>query len=148
MTSKLRLKAVAVLAGAIALTSAVAGGSAFSASTGPARLATSPGKNGRIAFRRYLDSGHSTGAIYTIATNGTTEQQVTKPTTGIVDDNADWSRDASLIVFTRCAPDLPCVVYTVHPDGSNETRVTPCSAASTSVDATCEDGEDGSFLPD
>jgi TolB protein len=148
MTPQLRLTAVAVLAGVIALSSAFAGGSAFSTSAGPARVVTSPGKNGRIAFRRYLDTGHSTGAIYTIAANGTAEQQVTKPTTGIVDDNADWSRDASLIVFTRCAPDLPCIVYTVRPDGSNETRLTPCSAASTIVDATCEDGQDGSFLPD
>ena len=148
MTPQLRLKAVAVLAGVIALISAFAGASAYSASTEPARVATSPGKNGRIAFRRYLDIGHSTEAIYTIAANGTAERQVTKPTTGVVDDFADWSRDASLIVFTRCAPDLPCIVYTVRPDGSNETRLTSCSAASTSVDATCEDGEDGSFLPD
>jgi hypothetical protein len=83
MTPQLRLKAVALLVGVIAVSSALAGGSAFSASAGPTRVATSPGKNGRIAFRRYLDTGHSTGAIYTIAANGTAEQQVTKPTTGL-----------------------------------------------------------------
>jgi Tol biopolymer transport system component len=99
-------------------------------------------------LRRYLDAGHSTGAIYTIAANGTGEQQVTSPAAGVVDDNPDWSRDASLIVFTRCAPDLPCVVYTAAPDGSTETRLSPCSPASTAVDATCEDGEGASFGSD
>jgi TolB protein len=148
MTPQLRLKAVALLVGVIAVSSALAGGSAFSASAGPTRVATPPGKNGRIAFKRYLDSSRSTGAIFTIAANGTAEQQVTKPDQGTIDDQPDWSRDGSLLAFTRCAPDLPCVVYTVRPDGSDQTRLTACGSSTVGVDATCEDGQDVSFLPD
>lgn len=33
-------------------------------------FATSPGRNGRIAFKHYLDSGRGTGAIFTIDANG------------------------------------------------------------------------------
>ena len=32
--------------------------------------ATAPGKNGGIAFKRYLDGGRSTGAIFTVNASG------------------------------------------------------------------------------
>ena len=63
--------------------------------------ATAPGKNGEIAFKRYLDSGRSTGAIFTIDANGKGERQITKPESGVVDDQPDWSPDGSLLVFHR-----------------------------------------------
>ena len=35
-----------------------------------AAWATAPGKNGEIVFRRYLDPGRTTGAIFTIRSDG------------------------------------------------------------------------------
>jgi TolB protein len=115
-----------------------------------AASATVPGKNGGIAFKRYLDSGRSTGAIFTIDTSGKVERQITKPEPGAVDDQPDWSPDGSLLVFHRCAPNLPCLIYTVKPDGSDLSRLSPpCSAPGQDNAATqCEDGESASFLPD
>jgi hypothetical protein len=44
-----------------------------------AALATVPGKNGRIAFRRYFNSDHTKGAIFTINADGSGERRVTHP---------------------------------------------------------------------
>jgi TolB protein len=121
----------------------VAASAALAAAAAPATSTTAPGKNGAIAFKRYLDSSRTTGAIFTMDASGKNVRQVTTPETGTVDDQPDWSPDGSLLVFYRCAPDSPCGVYTVKPDGSALTPVLPCSAGSE-----CEDGEGGSFLPD
>jgi TolB protein len=92
-----------------------------------ASYATAPGKNGRIAFRRYFNGDHSWGAVFTINANGTGERQVTHPPKGVVDDQPDWAPDGSLIAFSRCPKDRACAVYTVHSDGSGLTRVSkPC----------------------
>jgi TolB protein len=104
---------------------------------------TSPGKNGAIAFKRFLDSSRATGAIFTMDASGKNARQITTPAAGTVDDQPDWSPDGSLLVFYRCAPNSPCGVYTVKPDGSALTPLLPCSAG-----GECEDGEGGSFLPD
>ena len=69
--------------------------------------ATAPGANGAIAFKRYLDSERTTGAILTIDANGTAEQQITKPEPGVLDDQPDWSSDGSLLVFHRACPTAP-----------------------------------------
>ena len=98
--------------------------------------ATAPGKNGRIAFKRYLDSGRSRGAIFTIDANGNAQRQVTKPGSGAVDDQPDWSPSGSLLVFHRGVPvpDSPFAIYTVKPDGSDEARLSPaCPAGSLQV---------------
>jgi TolB protein len=96
-------------------------------------LATAPGKNGRIAFRRYLDKNQTWGAIYTINPDGTGSRQVTHPPKGTVDDQPDWSRDGSLLVFgsNRDRASHPKAniifssIYSVHPDGSGVTRLSP-----------------------
>jgi Tol biopolymer transport system component len=109
--------------------------------------ATSPGKNGGIAFKRYLDGGRSRGAIFTVDASGQGERQVTRPQAGVVDDQPDWSPDGSLLVFERSGS--PYAIYTVKPDGSDLTRLSPpCSASGPGVETTCEDGEGASFLPD
>ena len=67
----------------------------------PVAGATPPGRNGAIAFKRYLDDAHSSSALFTIRPDGTGERQVTRPVGGELDDQPDWSRDGSRIVFTR-----------------------------------------------
>jgi TolB protein len=109
--------------------------------------ATAPGKNGRIAFRRYFDAAHHAGAIFTITADGSGEQQVTHPPRGMYDDQPDWSPNGSLLVFSRCVPDTICAVYTVHPDGSGLKRISPACPGNT-VPPKCEDDGNTSFLPD
>jgi Tol biopolymer transport system component len=87
-------------------------------------------------FKRYLDSGRSTGAIFAIEPSGKAERQITKPGAGVVDDQPDWSRDGSLLVFHRTG--TPWAIFRVKSDGSDLVRLSPPS----------EDGEGASFLPD
>ena len=146
MSRRRRIQALTGLAFVIAISSALAGHSAFSA---PSQWTTAPGKNGQIGFKRYLDNGQSKGAIFTIGANGTGERQITSPDSGVTDDQPDWSPDGSLLVFFRCAPDVPCAIYTVKPDGSRLTRLSPaCSVTGPGVETKCEDGANGAFLPD
>jgi TolB protein len=147
MSRRHRLKAIAALACVIAVSSALAGRSAFSAQ--PAResgAATAPGKNGRIAFRRYLDTNGSWGAVFTIDPSGKNERQVSHPPKAVVDDQPEWAPDGSLITFTRCAKDANCAIYVVRPDGSGLARL---SAACPAGDQSgCVDDSHPSFSPD
>jgi TolB protein len=135
MSLRTRLAAIAALASMIAV-AGLAGSSAFSAHATTRSTATSPGKNGGIVFRRWLDSSNSTGALFTVAANGKGAQQVTHPDSGVEDGSPDWSPDGSLIVFHRTGN--PYAIYTVKPDGSQLQRVTQPD----------EDGSGVSFLPD
>ena len=111
--------------------------------------ATAPGKNGRIAFRRYFNDDHSWGAVFTIDASGTGQRQVTHPPKGVVDDQPDWAPDGSRIAFSRCPkkPEGPCAIYTVHPDGSGLTRVSkPCPPSGRIPP--CTDDYVASFSPD
>ena len=134
--------------GCIAIAGLICAIAVSSALAGQARVATEPGKNGLIAIKRYNDAQRSTGAIYTVAPDGSSAHQVTRPAPGVVDDQPDWSPDGSLITFFRCPPDASCEVFTVKPDGSGETQVTPGTGACPPVAANCEDGADPTFLPD
>ena len=87
--------------------------------------ATTPGKNGRIAFKGYLDADNSTGAIFTVWPDGSRARQITFPAVGTVDDQPDWSPDGSLIAFRRCVPDTVCAIYTVRPNGTHLRRLSP-----------------------
>ena len=136
MSHRNRLAAIAALAGTIAASSGLAGTAAFAAHATKAATATSPGKNGAIAFRRWLDSSQSTGALFTVGANGKGAQQVTRPDAGAEDGGPDWSPDGSLLVFQRTGN--PYAVYTVKPDGSELQRLTTPD----------EDASEASFLPD
>jgi TolB protein len=118
------------------------------ATAGPA-VATTPGEDGRIAFKGYLDADRSTGAIFTTLPRGGRPSQITFPGLGTVDDQPDWSPDGSLIAFRRCAPDAPCAIYTVRPNGTNLHRLTaPCTATPLNIETECVDESDVAFLPD
>ena len=111
--------------------------------------ATTPGVNGRIAFKRYLDADRSTGAILTVQPNGARARQITFPDPGTVDDQPDWSPDGTLVAFRRCAPDTVCAIYTVRPDGTHLHRLSaPCTASAPDIETTCADESEVAFLPD
>ena len=149
MSRRTRIISLTLLAVVIAISSAVAGRSASSAPLESTKLATAPGKNGRIAFRRWFDSNETTGAIFTINANGKGERQITPRKAGVGDDHPDWSADGSRLTFDRCMADVPCAVYTVGANGGNLTRVSPpCSESGPDVTTKCEEGSHPSFLPD
>lgn len=89
-------------------------------------LATPPGDNGSIVFRRYLGPERTVGTIFTIAPDGTGERRVTRPPRGLSDDFPDFAGDGSFIAFERCGD--TCRIFTVRPDGSRLRQVGPgCS---------------------
>jgi TolB protein len=91
--------------------------------------ATFPGRNGRIAFRRFLNEERTWGAVFTINADGTDERQITFPPQGYVDRNPDFSPDGRQIAFERegvdCGPDCGYdEIFIVDVDGSDLTQLT------------------------
>jgi TolB protein len=84
-------------------------------------LATPPGENGDIAFRRYLGPDRTQGTIYLTAPDGTNQRRLTTAPKGGGDDYPDVAADGSFVAFQRCA--ATCHVFTVKPDGSHLERV-------------------------
>jgi len=125
-----------------------------------ASWATSPGKNGQIAFRRYLDPGKNTGAIFTANPNGTRVKQVTRPRRGVVDQFVDWSPNGRKLVFERKVPcpaggprdglDNTCDrIYTVSRDGKGLKALVPCGfKVSKPFPGTCVGARTPSWSPD
>jgi Tol biopolymer transport system component len=95
-------------------------------------------EKGKIAFRRYLDAGRTTGAILTANPDGSAIRQVTRPPRGVIDQYPDFSPDGKAIVFHRMVPcppegtrngiDRTCdLIYTVGVDGKGLKQLVPCS---------------------
>lgn len=80
-------------------------------------LATSPGANGQIAFRRYLGPGRTNGTIFTAAPDGSDERQLTSVSKNASDDYPDFASDGTFVAFQRCGR-AGCHLYTVQTDGS------------------------------
>jgi TolB protein len=102
---------------------------AITSVTSQTAQATFAGRNGRIAFRRFLNDEQSWGAVFTINADGTDEQQITFPPQGFVDRNPDVSPDGQRIAFEReavdCGPDcFDDEIFVVDADGSNPTQLT------------------------
>jgi Tol biopolymer transport system component len=91
--------------------------------TAAGAVATAPGDNGQIAFRRYLGPDRTSGAIFTIAPDGTAERQLTRPPRPASDDFPDFAANGSFVAFQRCRD--ACAIYTVRADGSKLKRVGP-----------------------
>jgi Tol biopolymer transport system component len=85
-------------------------------------LATPPGRDGNIVFRRYLGPNRTQGAIFTIAPDGAGERQLTTAPAKASDDYPDYASDGSFVAFQRC-PRGPCRIYTVRADGSGLARI-------------------------
>jgi len=107
--------------------------------------ATAPGKNGQIAFRRYLGPNRTKGAIFIAAPDGTGERQLTRPPAKVGDDFPDVAPGGGLIAFQRCG--ATCGIYTVHPDGSGLRRVDHgCTGGR--IPPACADNSSPAISPD
>jgi Tol biopolymer transport system component len=109
--------------------------------------ATPPGENGQIAYRRIVNASQGTSPIFALRADGTDRRQLTHPGRGVEDTQPDWSADGRLITFQRCAPDTVCAVYTVRPDGTQLTRVSPPCDVSPADLQQCIDEDDPAFMP-
>ena len=108
--------------------------------------ATPPGKNGRIAFRRYFDAAKTTGAVFVVNADGKGEHQVTHVPQGTSDDQPDWAPNGSRIIFTRCPPG-GCSIWAVNPDGSHLQHVSGTCRGSQLPPACVEDSSPA-YSPD
>lgn len=102
---------------------------AFSLLTTASALATAPGQNGKLAFRRTFNPQHTWGALFTANPDGSAVHRITRPRRFVADIEPDWSRDGTRIVFQRidvngcgagCETDEIDVVAS---DGSRLTRI-------------------------
>jgi hypothetical protein len=59
------------------------------------------GKNGRIAFRRFLTAGQAWEALFTINPDGTGERQITHPHRKVLDYDPDVSPDGRWLVYAK-----------------------------------------------
>jgi Tol biopolymer transport system component len=128
-----------------------AGCAAAAAVACAAALATTPGGNGQIAFRRYFNDAQTRSAIFTMSADGSNIRRITHAPRRTHDDQADWSPDAKRLAFTRIPADGPNYVEVVNADGSGLQRVTPRCTKKPPPDRVprgCEDAGEVSFAPD
>jgi TolB protein len=86
-----------------------------------AALATAPGTNGEIAFRRYLGPDRTKGAIFVAVPDGSGERELTTPPANTSDDYPDVASDGSFVAFQRCG--RTCHLFTVNADGTGLRRI-------------------------
>lgn len=110
--------------------------------------ATTPGRNGLIAFTRYrLQNAPIWSEIWVANPDGTDARKVSHSPKAAEDDQAHWSPDGTWIVFDRCTSNGPCSVWLVRPDGSGQRRLSP-ACHSTRPATVCADDSGPSFAPD
>jgi TolB protein len=111
-------------------------------------LATAPGTNGDIAFRRYLGPDRTKGAIFIAHPDGTGERQLTS---NAEDDYPDVSPDGRFVAFQRC-DEVICEIWVANSDGSSAHRVgdnchrPPPKCADDSYPAISPDGKQIAFV--
>src|SRR4051794_16360287 len=106
----------------VATAAVVAAGSAALAAH-----ATAPGSNGQIAFRRFFDTQHRTGAIFLVNPDGSGERQLTHPPRGTIDAEGDapsFSPDGLKLLFTRKTA-VAEEIWQINVDGSHARRLSP-----------------------
>lgn len=113
------------------------------AASAEAGHATTPARNGSIAFQRYVFQDHPLQADLFIANaDGSGERRLTRAPRGRIDDQPDWSADGKRIVFQRGpSVDGPWTLWTVSSDGRGAKQLSP-------VRGRCLDESSPSFSPD
>jgi TolB protein len=86
----------------------------------PLANATVHGPNGRVAFRQYLNTEQTHGAIFTIKPGGTGLHQVTHPVRGVITTEPDWSPNGRWIVYHR-EKQQRTQVFKIRANGSHRT---------------------------
>jgi TolB protein len=105
---------------AVALAALVACGAVAVASAG---LATT---NGKIVFRRYLDSAHQSGALFTVNPDGSGLRRITHPPKAVVETEPVWSPDSKRIAF-EYDQGSRSRVYLINADGRDPKPLAPCT---------------------
>ena len=82
------------------------GALAVTATAAAAAVATTPGSNGQIAFRRWLNDETSRSALYTMNPDGTGVRRIVPRLRHGHDDQSDWAPVAGCSVASRAA--APC----------------------------------------
>lgn len=110
--------------------------------------ATTPGKDGLIAFTRYrLQNSPLWSEIWVANPDGAGAHKVSHSPTAVEDDQAHWSPDGRWIVFDRCLAGGPCSIWLVRPDGSGQRRLSPTCKPTRSSEV-CADDSGAAFAPD
>ena len=78
-------------------------------------------RDGRIAFRRYLNDAQTQGAVFTIEPDGGSMRQVTHPRPGAVTDEPEWSPNGRWIAFMREDNHGNSRLFKIRPNGTNRT---------------------------
>jgi TolB protein len=120
--------ALTVLLSAAAAGGLAACGGSGTHSTGTTAVAAyaRPQLSGVIVFRRFFDSAHHTGAIFTIAADGRGERQVSHPPPGSVDSlngPPGFMSDRSAFIFDRTDAHGNGSLWRVNADGTDERRL-------------------------
>src|SRR3954468_24517436 len=89
--------------------------------------ATTPGRNGPLAFELYTPKSEFNGQVARIAPDGSHRQILTTAAAGEPPE-PDWSPDARRIAFVRCTgEESSCNIWVMRRDGSHERQVTDCA---------------------
>ncbi|MEV6979551.1 hypothetical protein [Kitasatospora sp. NPDC093806] len=106
-----------------------------------------PARNGLIAGRVFLDPDRLTSAIFTVAPDGTTRQQLTQPPAQSRDDHPAWSPDGTTLAFDRAGTDSSGRIWTIGSDGHNAHQIGPlCEPGA--LDCTNEEETTPAWSPD
>ena len=92
----------------------------------PLAYATVHGRNGRIAYRRYLNGAQTRGAIFTIKPSGLGLRQLTHPRRHVITTEPDWSPSGKGIVYQRERNERSRL-FKMRRDGSDKTRLSRCT---------------------
>jgi Tol biopolymer transport system component len=128
----------------IIILTAVLTGSTVLLSATPAH-ATAHGKNGRIAFRRYLNADHTRGALFTLNPDGTGIRQLTHPPRMTITTNPDWKPNRRWIAYSSYghADEDSSRLYKIHPNGTGRRSLSGSCTGRCVIDDQAEWGPHG-----
>jgi TolB protein len=116
-----------------------------------AAIATAPGRNGAIVFRRYLGPDRTKGAIFIATPDGSGERQLSRAPGKASDDYPDAAPDGRFVAFQRCGANT-CGIYLVKSDGTGLRRIddgcaqAPPKCVDNSYPAISPDGKEIAFV--